>query len=410
MTERQLFFQHLAQTSDFPLALEIEKAKGIFLYDKSEKKYFDLISGISVSNLGHSHPKIISAIKKQIDKYSHLMAYGEFVQSPQVKLAQKLSSLLPKTLHSVYFTNSGAEATEGALKLAKKFTGRTEIISFKNAYHGSTHGALSAMGNESLKRNFRPLLPDVRFIEFNNENHLSRISEKTACVIVEPIQGEAGVRIPSRQLTVSNQQSKTNKVQIKNYLQSLREKCNKTKSLLIFDEAQTAFGRTGTMFAFEQFKVVPDILLLAKAFGGGMPLGAFISSKKIMNSLKNNPALGHITTFGGHPVCCASALASIEVLQKEKIITQVKQKEKLFLKLLKHPAIKEIRSIGLMFAIEFGSAEINHKIIRKCLENGVITDWFLFCNTAMRIAPPLIISEEEIETACKIILKSMNEV
>ena len=393
LNERQLFFQHLAQTSDLPLALEIEKAKGIYLYSKSGKKYFDLISGISVSNLGHCHPRIISAVKKQIEKYSHLMVYGEFVQSPQVKLAQKLSLLLPKNLNASYFTNSGAEATEGALKLAKRFTGRTEIISCKNAYHGSTHGALSVMGNEILKNKFRPLLPDVRFIEFNNEKQLSQISEKTSCIIIEAVQGEAGVIIPE-----------------KNYLKQLRKQCDRTGTLLIFDEAQTAFGRTGTMFAFEQFGVVPDILLFAKAFGGGMPLGAFISSKKIMDSLKNNPALGHITTFGGHPVCCAAALAAIDVLLEQKLILHVKQKEKLFRKLLKHPAIKEIRSIGLMIAIEFASAEVNHKIIRKCLENGVIADWFLFCDNSMRIAPPLIISEKEIQTACEIILKSMDAV
>lgn len=390
LTERQLFLQHLAQTSDFPLSLEIVKAKGIYLFDKSGKKYADLISGISVSNLGHCHPQVISAIKAQLKKYTHLMVYGEYVQSPQVMLAKKISTLLPENLSSVYFVNSGAEATEGALKLAKRYTGRTEIISCKNAYHGSTHGALSVMGNESLKINFRPLLPDIRFIEFNNEKYLEHISEKTACVIIEPVQGENGVRIP-----------------LGNYLENLRKRCNETGALLIFDEAQTAFGRTGSMFAFEQFKVVPDILLLAKAFGGGMPVGAFVSSKKIMDSLKNNPALGHITTFGGHPVSCAAALAAINILKKEKLIQQVKRKEKLFRKYLKHPSIKEIRSMGLMLALEFETAEINQKIIRKCLENGVITDWFLFCDKAMRIAPPLTISDKEIENACKMILKSI---
>lgn len=390
LTERQLFLQHLAQTSEFPLSLEIEKAKRVYLFDKSGKKYMDLISGISVSNSGHCHPKIISAIKKQVEKYSHLMVYGEYVQSPQVLLAKKLSSLLPKNLNSVYFVNSGAEATEGALKLAKRYTGRTEIISFQNAYHGSTHGALSVMGNETLKIKFRPLLPDVRFIEFNNEDHLNQITEKTSCVIIEPIQGEAGVRIPG-----------------KNYLQLLRKRCNETGTLLVFDEAQTALGRTGTMFAFEQFNVVPDILLLAKAFGGGMPLGAFVSSKKIMDSLKDNPALGHITTFGGHPVCCAASLAAIEVLEKEKLIQQVKRKEVLFRKILKHPAIKEVRSIGLMIAVEFETAEMVQKIIRRSLVDGIITDWFLFCDNCIRIAPPLIISEKEIEKACKIILNSI---
>lgn len=390
VSQRQLFLQHLAQTSEFPLSLEIEKAKGIYLFDKSGKKYMDLISGISVSNIGHCAPKVISAIKKQVEKYSHLMVYGEYVQSPQVALAKKLVSLLPKNLNSVYFVNSGAETTEGALKLAKRFTGRTEIISFQNAYHGSTHGALSIMGNENLKIRFRPLLPDIRFLEFNNENHFARITEKTACVIIEPVQGEAGVRIPE-----------------KDYLKNLRKKCNETGTLLIFDEAQTALGRTGTMFAFEQFNAVPDILLLAKAFGGGMPLGAFVSSKKIMDSLKDNPALGHITTFGGHPVCCAASLAAIEVLEKENLIQQVKGKEVLFRKYLKHRAIKEVRSIGLMIAVEFETAEMVQKIIRRSLADGIITDWFLFCDNCIRIAPPLIISEKEIEKACKIILNSI---
>lgn len=392
LTERQLFLQHLAQTSDFPLSLEIVKAKGIYLFDKSGKKYADLISGISVNNLGHCHPKVISAIKAQVEKYSYLMVYGEYVQSPQVRLAKKISSLLPENLSSVYFINSGAEATEGALKLAKRYTGRTEIISCKNAYHGSTHGALSVMGNELLKINFRPLLPDIRFIEFNNKNHLRNITKKTACVIAEPIQGENGVRIPSQ-----------------GYLEELRKRCDETGTLLIFDEAQTAFGRTGSMFAFEQFKIIPDILLLAKAFGGGMPLGAFVSSKKIMDSLKNNPALGHITTFGGHPVSCAASLAMINILKTGRLIQQVKRKEKLFRKYLRHSAIKEVRSMGLMFALEFETAEVNQKIIRKCIDNGVITDWFLFSDNCMRIAPPLIISEEEIKSACKLILKSIEE-
>ncbi len=391
-SQRQLFLQHLAQTSDFPLCLEIEKAKGIYLFDKSGKKYIDLISGISVSNLGHCNPFVISAINNQLKKYSHLMVYGEYVQSPQVMLAKKLTSLLPKNLSSVFFVNSGAEATEGALKLAKRYKGRTEIIAFKNAYHGSTHGALSVMGNEVLKIKYRPLLPDIRFIEFNNEKQFVQISEKTACVIIEPVQGEAGVKIPE-----------------KNFLSNLRKRCNETGALLIFDEAQTAFGRTGTMFAFEQFGVTPDILLLAKAFGGGMPLGAFVSSKKIMDSLKSNPALGHLTTFGGHPVCCAAALAAIEVLENEKLISGVKKKEKLFKIYLRHKRILEIRSIGLMMALQFESAVENQKIINNCLENGLVTDWFLFCGDSMRIAPPLNITEDEIRISCEKILMSLDE-
>lgn len=393
INQRQLFLKHIAQTSDYPLALEIEKAKGIYLYDKSGKKFIDLISGISVSNLGHGHPAVITSIKKQLDKYSHLMVYGEFVQSPQVQLAKKLSSLLPSSLNSVYFVNSGTEATEGALKLAKRFTQRNEIVSFYNAYHGSTQGALSVMGNEDLKRKFRPLLPGIRFIEFNNEKQLSHITEKTACVIIEPVQGEAGVRIPQ-----------------KNFLKKLRQRCNQTGTLLIFDEAQTAFGRTGTMFSFEQYQVIPDILLLAKAFGGGLPLGAFVSSKKIMDSLKNNPALGHITTFGGHPLSCVSAYAALSSLQKEQLVRQVRKKEKLFKKHLKHKAIKEFRSAGLLMALEFESAEINHQVIRKCVEQGLITDWFLFCDKAMRIAPPLIINDKEIIESCRIILRAMDKV
>lgn len=390
-SERQLFLHHVAQTSDFPLSLEIEKAKGLYLYDKSGKKYLDLISGISVSNLGHCHPEMVAAVKSQVEKYAHVMVYGEYIQSPQVQLAEKLSYLLPENLHSVYFVNSGAEATEGAMKLAKRYTGRTEIISCYNSYHGSTQGALSIMGNESLKRKFRPLLPDIRFIGFNNEKHLEYITNKTACVIIEPVQGEAGVILPE-----------------KFFLKKLRAKCDATGTLLIFDEAQTAFGRTGSLFALERFNVIPDVLLLAKAFGGGMPLGAFVSSKKIMDCLKSGPALGHITTFGGHPVSCASALASMDILLKDGLVKKVNQKEKLFRKLLRHKDIREIRSAGLMLAVEFESSEKNQQVIRKCLEKGLITDWFLFCDKAMRIAPPLIISEDEIEKSCGIILESIS--
>ncbi len=389
-TQRQLFLNHLAQTSETPLALEIEKAEGIYLYDVFGKRYLDLISGISVSNIGHRHPKVISAIKDQLDKYLHLMVYGEYVQSPQVLLAKLLSENLPPALSSVYFVNSGSEAIEGAMKLAKRFTGRTEIISFKNAYHGSTQGSLSIMGNEEFKNSFRPLLPDTKQIEFNNSDDLKQITTRTACVVVETIQGEAGAVVPQP-----------------DFLKSLRKRCNEVGALLIADEIQCGFGRTGKLFAFEHYDFVPDILCLAKAMGGGMPIGAFISSKKIMNSFTNNPALGHITTFGGHPVCCVASLATLKLLLEEKLIEDVVAKEKLFRKLLKHPKIKSVNGKGLLLSIEFDSYEQNKKIIDKCIENGVIVDWFLFNSHSMRIAPPLTITEEEIIFACQVILQSI---
>jgi acetylornithine/succinyldiaminopimelate/putrescine aminotransferase len=389
-TLRQLFLLNNAQTTNFPLLLEIERAEGIYLYDKQGKAYIDLISGIGVSNLGHSHPYVINAIKEQLDKYMHLMVYGEYVQTPQVRFAEKLISLLPPELQSVYFTNSGAEAVEGALKLAKRFTGRQQIIAFHNSYHGSTHGALSVMGNEEFKQAYRPLLPGISFINFNNVDDLNLINDQTACVIVETIQGEAGIKIPDA-----------------SYMNALRARCNETGALLILDEIQAAFGRTGKLFAFEHFNIVPDILLLAKALGGGMPVGAFISSNIIMSALKENPILGHITTFGGHPVCCSAGLAALEVLLNEDIINKVAEKEKLFLNNLTHPAIKELRGKGLMLAVEFESFELNKKIIDRCIENGVITDWFLHCSNSMRIAPPLIITHDEINKACKIIIEAI---
>lgn len=392
MSQRSLFFSHLAQTSDAPLALEIESAEGIYLLDSKGNKYIDLISGISVSNVGHRHPAVIAAIEAQLKKHLHLMVYGEYIQSPQVRLAKLLADNLPASLSSVYFVNSGSEAVEGALKLAKRYTGRTEIISFKNAYHGSTQGALSVMGNEELKNPFRPLLPDVRFIAFNAEDDLEQISDKAACVIVEPVQGEAGVVVPGN-----------------NFLLKLRQKCDATGALLIFDEIQTGFGRTGNLFALETFKVIPDILLLAKGMGGGMPLGAFISSKEIMATLAHHPALGHITTFGGHPVCCAASEACLQTIIKEGLAQQVHEKGKLFLRLLKHPLIKEVRSKGLLIAVEFESEELNKKIIERCIASGVITDWFLFNAKSMRIAPPLTIAPEEIRRACEIILQAVEE-
>ncbi len=393
LTHRQLFFNHLAQTTETPLALEIEKAEGVYLFDTSGKRYIDLISGISVSNVGHRHPKVVSAIQNQIDKYLHLMVYGEYIQSPQVKLAKLLADNLPSNLNSVYFVNSGSEAIEGAMKLAKRSTGKTEIISFKNGYHGSTHGSLSIMGNEEFKNAFRPLLPDTRQIEFNNFDHLKQITDRTACVVIETIQGEAGVVLPQN-----------------NFLKQLRERCTEVGALLVIDEIQCGFGRTGKLFAFEHYNFIPDILCLAKGMGGGMPIGAFISSKEIMNTLTNNPILGHITTFGGHPVCCAAGLATLQILLEEKLISHVEAKEQLFRKLLKHPKIKSLNGKGLLLSIEFESFEQNKTIIDKCIEKGVITDWFLFNTPSMRIAPPLIITEEEIKFACQIIVQSIGEV
>ena len=390
LTNRQLFYNHLAQTSSTPLALEIEKAEGVYLTDVSGKRYMDLISGISVSNVGHRHPKVLAAIHDQLDRYMHLMVYGEYIQSPQVRLAKLITENLPDKLDSVYFVNSGSEAVEGAMKLAKRYTGRTEIISFKNAYHGSTQGSLSIMGNEEFKNAFRPLLPDTRQIRYNNTGDLKSITNKTAAVIVETIQGEAGAVVPQN-----------------NFLKQLRERCNETGTLLIADEIQCGFGRTGKLFAFEHFDFVPDVLCIAKGLGGGMPIGAFISSKEITNSLTQNPILGHITTFGGHPVCCAASEATLKVLLEERLIEDVLKKEQLFRTLLRHPQIKSINGLGLLLSVEFDSYEQNKTIIDKCIDRGVITDWFLFNSYSMRIAPPLTITEDEIRIACGIILQSI---
>jgi acetylornithine/succinyldiaminopimelate/putrescine aminotransferase len=391
ISNRQLFLSHVAQTSPAPLLLEIEKAEGMYMYEANGKKYLDLIAGISVSNVGHSHPAVVNAVKQQAEKYMHLMVYGEFVESPQVKYAKQLTEFLPQNLNNVYFTNSGAEATEGAMKLAKRVTGRTQFVSFKNGYHGSTQGALSIMGDESFKRSFRPLLPDTIQLDYGNEKELEKISCRTAAVIIETIQAESGITVPS-----------------KSFVKKLRDKCSEVGALLILDEAQTGLGRTGKMFALEHFEIVPDILLLAKALGGGMPLGAFISSKEKMNLLTENPVLGHITTFGGHPICCAAGLAAFEVLVRENLVQQVEAKGKLFEELLIHPKIKSKRRIGLMVAVEFENFEQNKKIIDRCIERGLLTDWFLFAPECMRIAPPFIITEEEIKFACQTILESID--
>jgi len=391
LSPRQLFLLNTAQTSPFPRLLEIDRAEGMYLYEHSGKSYMDLVSGFAVSNIGHRHPRVVQAIKDQADKYLHLTVYGEYIQSPQVKFAEKLSSILPDSLSSVYFVNSGAEATEGAMKLAKRFTGRSEILACRNSYHGSTQGALSVMGNEYFKQAYRPLLPGIRFIEFNNLRDLEHINSETAAIIIETIQGEAGVRVPET-----------------DYMQALRKRCNQTGTLLILDEIQTGFGRTGKLFGFEHYNIKPDILLLAKGMGGGMPIGAFISGNEIMSVLRENPILGHITTFGGHPVSCAAGLANLEVILEESLFKDVSIKESLFRKYLQHPEIKEIRGIGLMLSIQLSNFSQVEYVSNYCSDKGIIIDWFLHCDTAMRIAPPLIISEEEIKLACTIILKALD--
>jgi acetylornithine/N-succinyldiaminopimelate aminotransferase len=388
MNNRNLFLQHVGQTSLAPLALEIVKAEGCKLYDVNGKEYIDLIGGISVCNVGHRHPKVIEAIKNQLDSYLHIMVYGELVQSPQVQYAKMLTDHLPASLNSVFFTASGSEATEGAMKLAKRCSGRTQMISFKNSYHGSTQGALSVMGSEYWQQAFRPLLSGIVQLNYNSFTDLENITEQTACVIAETIQAEAGVLVPQN-----------------NWLKALREKCTQTGTLLILDEIQCGFGRNGTLWAFEQFDVVPDILLLGKALGGGMPLGAFVADKKLMDALSHNPVLGHINTFGGHPVCCAAGLAAFNVLLEEKLIDGVKVKEQLFISLLQHPKIQKVNSCGLMLAVYFESFEMNKKIIDALILQGVFTDWFLFADNCLRIVPPLVIGEEEIRKACDIILK-----
>jgi acetylornithine/succinyldiaminopimelate/putrescine aminotransferase len=392
MTNRQLFLQHLAQTSPSPLALEIVKAEGCKMWDVHGKEYIDLIAGISVCNVGHRHPQVVDAIKKQVDEYLHLLVYGELVETPQVAYAKMITDCLPAPLNSIYFTNSGTEAAEGAMKLAKRHTGRTGIVAFNYSYHGSTQGALSLMGDEYWRNRFRPLLPDILHLEYNSFESLALISTVTACVFAEVIQAEIGVKVPS-----------------KGWLQELRKKCEDTGALLVLDEIQTGFGRTGELWGFSHFGIVPDILLLGKALGGGMPLGAFVANKNIMMSLTENPVLGHITTFGGHPVCCAAGLAAMNALIEERLIADVRTKEMLFRENLSHPVIKSIRSKGLLMAVEFESFERNKMIIDRCIRRGVLTDWFLFAPHCMRIAPPLTISEDEILKACTIINQSCDQ-
>ncbi len=387
---KQLFFANLAQTTDFPLAIEMERAEGAHIWDTDGNSYLDLISGISVSNVGHRHPKVTQAIKDQVDKHMHLMVYGEFIQSPQVKLAQRLSHALGYNLDNLYLVNSGSEAIEGAMKLAKRYTGRRNFVVFNKAYHGSTQGALSIIGEEEFRRGYRPLLPGIRHIEFNNPAEFQHIDKDTAAVIVETVQGEAGYIPPNP-----------------GYLKALQVHCHSVGALLILDEIQAGFGRTGSLFAFQNEGVQPDVVTLAKGMGGGMPIGAFASRKELMDSLKENPILGHITTFGGHPVSCAAALASLEVIQEEELWKRPIEGEKLFRSLLVHPLIKEVRGRGFMLAVQLDSFERVQKVIDHCLHNGVITDWFLFNETSLRLSPPLIISDEEIERACRVILEGI---
>lgn len=393
MNHRQLFQQYLGQTSPAPMAVEIARAEGVYMYGPEGQQYLDLISGIAVSNVGHCHPEVVKAVKKQAETYMHIMVYGEFVQGPQVELAQLLCNHLPEKLDNVFFVNSGSEAIEGAMKLAKRYTGRSEMVAFKRSYHGSTQGSLSVMGDETMKRAFRPLLPDISFLDFNNREQLNTITRRTACVLVETIQGEAGAIAPCPY-----------------FLQELREVCSENGTLLIVDEIQAGCGRTGKLWAFEHYGIEPDILTLAKGMGGGLPIGAFISSKEIMQSLTHNPVLGHITTFGGNAVCCASAKANLEVIIGNRLWEHAAQMEQVIRGALKHPVIRSIRGKGLMLAVEFESFEQNKSIIDELVKRGYITDWFLFAPHCMRIAPPLIITKEEILDACENIIQAIERV
>ncbi len=386
ISNRELFLKNTAQTSNSPRLLEIERAEGVYLYGPNGEKYMDLVSGFNVSNIGHRHPKVLEAIQDQMDRFMHVTVYGEFVQAPQVQLATELLEVLPNSFQSVYFTNSGAEAVEGSMKIAKKYTGRRQIIAAKHAYHGSTQGALSLIGNDEYRASYAPLLPEISFIEFNNIDDLANIIENTAAVIVEAVQGEAGVRVPSKE-----------------YMQALRQKCTETGTLLIFDEIQTGFGRTGKLFAFEHFEIIPDILMLAKGIGGGMPLGAFVAPKEIMDVIKDNPMLGHITTFGGHPVSCAAARASLQVIQEENLVQDVERKANLFRSELNIPQIKEIRGLGLMMCLQLENFDQVYQVSNYSANQGLIIDWYLHCETALRIAPPLTISDQQIIESCKII-------
>ena len=394
---RRQFLAHVAQTSPSPMLVEVERAEGACFYTPEGKRYFDLVAGVSVSNVGHANPAVVRAVQEQAARYMHVMVYGELVEAPQVRLAARLAGLLPGELESVYFLNSGAEAVEGALKLAKRATGRTELISMRRAYHGSTHGVMSLMGSpegEEWKEAFRPLLPDTQSVEFNDFAALGRITHRTAAVLVEPVQGEAGVRLPAE-----------------GYLQALRRRCDEVGALLIFDEIQTAMGRTGRLFAMEHTGVVPDIVCLAKALGGGMPLGAFAARHALMDTLQHDPVLGHITTFGGHPVCCAAGLAALEYILDNDLPAAAAAKGALYERLLTgHPAVREIRRAGLLLAVELGRSDRLYRIMEIFKEVGIMSDWFLFCDTAFRISPPLVISEAEVRESASLIRDALDRV
>jgi putrescine aminotransferase len=390
-SQRQLFLAHLAQTTDFPMMVDIERAEGIYLYGPDGKKYIDLISGIGVSALGHRHPSVTNAVKEQVDRYMHVMVYGEFVQTPQVQLAKYLTEHLPDNLDNVFLVNSGSEAAEGALKLAKRYTGRPNILYAHNAYHGSTHGALAVGGGEHFKAPFRPLMPGVYPVRYGVMEDIELINNATAAIILETVQGEAGVVVAK-----------------KDYWKAIRNRCDETGTLLILDEIQSGIGRTGKLWAFEHFDIVPDILITAKGLGGGMPIGAFISSLEIMKVLRNDPILGHISTFGGHPVSSAAALATVKTVIEEGLVDKVADKAKFFSTKLKHPLIKGLRQMGFMMALQFDSFETTKAVVDRCTETGIITDWFLFCDNALRIAPPLIITESEVEEACDTLINAIN--
>ena len=392
---RKQFLRHVAQTSPAPQLIEVARAEGVFFYTPEGKPYYDLVSGVSVNNVGHGNTAVVEAVQRQAADYMHIMVYGEMVERPQVEFARLLAESLPEPLDTVYFLNSGAEAVEGALKLAKRYTHRTEMISMRRAYHGSTHGAMSMMGEpegEEWKSAFRPLLPDTKAINFNSFADLEQITTRTACVLCEPVQGEAGVRVPAE-----------------GYLQALRKRCDEVGALLIFDEIQVGMGRAGEMFAMQKYGVTPDIVCLAKALGGGMPLGAFVSSQEIMSKLTHDPVLGHITTFGGHPVCCAAGLAAMKFLQENKVVADVERKGAMFEELLSnHSQVKEIRRSGLLMAVELGEASKLYRLIDIFIEEGIMSDWFLYCDTAFRISPPLVISDDEIRNCVELIRKCLD--
>ena len=389
---KQEFFKYQAQTTPYAAGFEVEKAEGSYIYGKDGRAYLDFVAGVSANTLGHSHPKVVKAIKEQADKYLHVMVYGEYAQEKPVELCSLLAEATPEPLEVTYLVNSGAEAIDGALKLAKRYTGREEIISMKNSYHGNTHGALSVSGNEFHKREFRPLLPMISFIEFNNEEEFSKITEKTACVIAETIQGAAGFLTPSQ-----------------NYFKNLKKRCEEVGALLILDEIQPGFGRTGKLFSFEHYDMVPDILVMGKGMGGGVPVGAFMSSAEIMKSLQHSPKLGHITTFGGNPLIAAASYATLKEVLDSGLMNEVEEKEKLFRELLVHPKIKKVNGRGLMLAVELESPEYTLDVAKRCMEKGLIVFWQLYRNEFMRISPPLTISKEEIKKGCEIILEALNE-